>query len=109
MAEMTYIVTYIDVQPGFTNLAIASLTGYRQATAAEEGNSGIRVLQEASRRNRFVIVESWRDESAFQLHEGAPHTGHFRSSLRNIHNSPYDQRVHHAFAVAQQPREAGPD
>jgi quinol monooxygenase YgiN len=57
------------------------------------------MLQEASRPNRFVIIEAWQDDSSFQVHESAEYTAQFRSRLRIIHNSPYDQRVHHSFAV----------
>ena len=97
---MADIATYIDVSPDFTPEAVALLKEYCVATAGEEGNAVIFVLQETSRPNRFVVVETWNVESAFQAHEAAPHTAEFRSRLRAIHNSPYDQRVHHAFAFA---------
>ena len=105
---MTYVATYIDVQPSFTNQAVALIKEYRGASSAEEGNSGTDLLQEVSRQNRFVIIEAWKDESSFQVHESAAHTAQFRSRLRAIHNSPYDQRVHHAFAVGPEPGAAGP-
>ena len=104
---MTYVATYIDVQPGTINQAIALIKQYGDASSAEGGNSGIDMLQETSRQNRFVIIEAWKDESSFQVHESATHTAHFRSRLRAIHNSPYDQRVHHAFAVGLEPGAAG--
>src|SRR5205823_4317970 len=105
---MTYVVTYVDAQPDFTRQAITLLLHYRAITGAEVGNSGIAVLQENARRNRFVLVEAWQDESFFQLHENAEHTAQFRSGLRAIHNSPYDQRVHHVFSVGPEPKAAGP-
>ena len=96
---MTYVVTYIDVQPSAASQAIELLKQYRDTSNAEEGNSGVALLQEASRPNRFVIIEAWKDESSFQGHESAEYTAQFRSRLRIIHNSPYDQRVHHSFSV----------
>jgi quinol monooxygenase YgiN len=63
-------------------------------------------LQETSRRNRLAMIEAWNDEPAFQAHEGSQRVTEFRSRLRAIHNSPYDQRVHHTFAAGPQ-REAG--
>jgi quinol monooxygenase YgiN len=99
---VTYVVTYIDVQPDRTRHAIVLLNQYREASSAEEGSPNITVFQETGRPSHFVILEAW-DDSRFQLHESAGHTTRFRSQLRDIHNSPYDQRVHHAFAVGPQP------
>jgi quinol monooxygenase YgiN len=98
-ADMNCIVTYIDVQPGAVSQALALLQQYRQT-------SGAAVLQETCRHNRFVIIEAWKDESSFRVHEGAEYTAQFRSRLRAIHNSPYDQRMHHSFSVGPEP-EAG--
>jgi quinol monooxygenase YgiN len=106
---MTYVVTYVEVQPGSITEAVALLAQYRDATRAEQGNSGIDVLQETCRSNRFVIVEVWRDETFFQIHERAPHTAEFRSRLKAVHQSPYDQRVHHDFAVGPEALRAAAD
>jgi len=97
---MTPIATYIDLDPKFTSNGIELLNKYREQTAAEEGNTEVVLLQETSRLNRFVIIEVWADEAKFQAHEAASHTAEFRSKLKTIHNSPYDQRVHHSFSVA---------
>jgi quinol monooxygenase YgiN len=94
-----HIVTYVDSQRILVNEALALLQQYSKATAGENGNGGILLLRETSRPNRFVIVETWKDESSFQAHESAPHTTEFRTRLATIHNSPNDQRVHQAFSV----------
>ena len=96
---MTYIVTYIEVPPGSTSQAITLIGEYRKASGGEEGYSGIDVLLEVHRENRIVVMESWSAE-AQQVHENAEQTSRFRSRLKDIHKSPYDQRVHHGFAVA---------
>jgi quinol monooxygenase YgiN len=49
------------------------------------------------------MIEAWKDESSFRVHEVAEPTVQFRSRLRAIHNSPYDQRVHHGFALGPEP------
>jgi len=97
---MTHTVTYIDIHPKFTSDGIALLKNYQQHTAAEEGNTEVILLQEMSRRNRFVFVESWTDETKFQAHETASLTSELRSKLKGIQNSPDDQRVHREFSVA---------
>src|SRR2546430_1800544 len=99
---MTCIVTYFEVEPNSTSPGLALFKEYRKTSSAEAGNSSIHVLQEIHRENRFVINEEWKDESAFRNHENAEHTVQFRLRLRDIQNSPYDQRVHHPFAVGLQ-------
>jgi quinol monooxygenase YgiN len=96
---MTCVVTYLDVQPDSTTEAIVLLGNYREASRVVE-NFETSVVQETCRPNRFAIVEIWKDESLFQAHENTAHVAEFRSRLQAIHNSPYDQRVHHDFAVA---------
>ena len=96
---MVHVVTYIDIDPKSIAEGLALLKSYRSQGDAI-------VLQETNRRNRFAMIEVWNDEGAFQAHEGSPRVAEFRSRLRAIHNSPYDQRVHHTFAAGPQ-REAG--
>jgi len=97
---MTYTAIYIDVQPSHTSGALELLNGYRERTRSEAGNSSIDVLREISRANRFVVIEAWKDEDSFRAHESSAHVQDFRAALSLIHNSPYDQRVHHEFAVS---------
>jgi quinol monooxygenase YgiN len=96
---MTYVATYVDVQPAHTGQALGLLTQYAKS-------SSIEVFQETFRQNRFVIIEAWQDDAAFQAHESAGNTLEFRSQLKAIHNSPYDQRVHQSFAVESKGRES---
>jgi quinol monooxygenase YgiN len=87
----TTVVTYIEVQPGRTSEAIKLLNDYCGSSP-----SGILALQEIHRKNRFVVIESWEDDAAFQARKGP--------DLREIHTCPNDQRVHTSFAVgAPQP------
>jgi len=96
---MLHVVTYIDIDPKSIAEGLALLKSYRES-------GGAIVLQETSRRNRFIMVEAWNDETAFQAHEGSQRVAEFRSRLHAIHNSPYDQRVHHTFSAGPQ-QEAG--
>src|SRR3989454_11956069 len=98
-----YVATYIDVQVSSTNEGMGLIKQYRDATRAEKGNSGADFVQEMGRPSRFVIVEFWKDQASFDAHEKAGHTAQFRSKLKAIHNSPYDQRVHQGLAVDPRP------
>ena len=96
---MIYVATYVDVQPAHTAHAIKLLTQYAKAGSIE-------VFQEVFRQNRFVMIEAWQDDAAFQTHESARDTVQFRSNLKAIHNSPYDQRVHQSFSMESKGRES---
>jgi quinol monooxygenase YgiN len=93
-----YIATYIDIKRDALVEGIALLVLYRESRTTA-GGSNIDVLRETSRPNRFAIIESCKDQSAFDDRERAEQTLQFRAKLRAIHSSPYDQRVHHGFAI----------
>jgi quinol monooxygenase YgiN len=97
----TYVATYIEVLPKHAKQAIPLIEEYRTLSIDEEGFSGIDILKEVHRHNRFVVLEEWNDDSSFQSHQSEQTTAEFRSRLSNIHKCPYDQRVHHDFAVGQ--------
>ncbi len=104
-----YIATYIDVDSSSTEQGVALIKQYRDATRTESGNSRVDVVREIGRTNRFVIIEVWKDPSSFDAHEQAVHTTQFRTRLRAIHNSPYDQREHQGFAIDPRAQAAGRD
>ena len=92
-----HVATYLDVQIRLTNQGISLIKQYRDATRMERGNSTVDVIQEIARPNRFVIIETWKDQPSFEAHERAEHTAQFRSNLKAIHsilwvaNSKLDQ------------------
>ena len=53
----------------------------------------VQVLREIGRDNRFVVLESWKDQSAFEAHGKAPHAQQFRDRLGAIETAPPDERV----------------
>lgn len=99
MIEPFYVATYIDIQPSSTREGTALIEQYREASRAEEGSFAVDVVQEIGRPNRFAIIEAWKDQSSFEAHEKGAATIQFRSGLKAIQNSPYDQRVHHGWAT----------
>ena len=97
-----YIATYLDIKPRLSDVGIELIAAYCDASRAEPGNEYIYVFREASRPNRFMVIESWKDQPVFVSHEEAAHTLHFRTKLQAIHSSPYDQRVHNAFTIGHE-------
>jgi quinol monooxygenase YgiN len=95
-----HVVTYVEVAPASAKDAATLLRQYRDAGRKEAGNERAEVAQEIGRKNRFVILEIWKDQAAFDAHGKAAATAQFRDKLKTIAAAPYDERVHGAFAVA---------
>src|SRR5262245_25351452 len=106
---LVYVATYVDIQISSIDQGVALIKQYRDATRTERGGSGVRLIQEIARPNRFVIIEIWKDQSSFEAHERAQHTFRFRGGITAIHNSPFDQRVHHGFAIDPRQSTGEPD
>ncbi len=94
-----YGVTNLDVAPGATNQAVAVLKQYRDAALKQAGNAGVALLQEVGWPNRFLIYETWNDQSAYDDNEKAVHTAEFRDRLKPIAGAPYDRRDYHVITV----------
>ena len=95
-----HVVTYIELQAAATKNGVTLLKQYREAARKEAGNLEMEMGQEIGRPNRFVLIEGWRDQSAFDAHEKADATVRIRDALKAIQHSPPDQRVNIGFDVA---------
>jgi len=104
-----FLATYVDVMPNSVDQAERLLDRYREASRRDEGNLRFQVLQEISRPNRFAIVEAWRDKAALDGHVAADHTRAFRDRLKEIQNSPYDERVNNLLYSGQDATENRPN
>ena len=104
-----YGVTNLDVAPRATNQAIEALKQYRDAALKQTGNAGVILLQEVGWPNRFMIYETWNDQSAYDNNEKAAHTAEFRDRLKPIALAPYDRRDYHVITVGPVRAAAGSD
>jgi quinol monooxygenase YgiN len=89
-----YVVSYVEVMPTCTSEAAALLRQYHEASRTEEGHKRLEVLQQCGRSGHFAVVELWQDQQAFEAHDAATHSRHFRETLRPLCASPYDERPH---------------
>ena len=80
----------------------------RDAVRKEDGNIGAYVAQEVGRANRFLILEIWKDQAAFDAHGKSAATTAFGDKFKAIQNAPLDVRVHNGMAVVDSPA-AGTD
>jgi quinol monooxygenase YgiN len=98
-ADAIYGVTSLDVAPGAVDQGIAILKQYRDAGRLQAGNLGVDLLQEVGSPNRFVIYETWKDQSAYDANEKAERTVELRGKLAPITGAPYDRRDYHVISV----------
>jgi quinol monooxygenase YgiN len=99
-AEGVFAVTYLDVSPSALGQGVDLLKKYRDSGKHEAANLEFTVLQETGRPNRFVIVEGWKDQAAFEAHDKGKVKAEFQDALKPIHNSPPDRHMLQPFANA---------
>jgi quinol monooxygenase YgiN len=97
-AEPVYAVTYLDVGANAVAQGVDLLKRYRDTSRGETANLEFTILQETSRPNRFVIVEGWKDQAAFDAHTKAAAAAQFLDALKPIRNSPPDRHMLQPFA-----------
>jgi quinol monooxygenase YgiN len=98
--EAVFAVTYLDVAAGAVPQGVELIKRYRDLSGREDANLEFTVLQESSRPNRFVIMEGWRDQAAFEAHDKGAAKADFEGALKPIRNSPPDRHMLQPFANA---------
>jgi len=97
--EAVYVVTHVDTipnsAPAGSPTAAQVLKQFEEATVKEPGCIRFEVLQQSDRANHFALVGVWRNQKAFDDHEGAAHTKAFREKIQPMMGSPFDERLHH--------------
>ena len=96
--DAVYAVTYLDVGTGAVPQGVELIKKYRELSRREAANSEFTVLQQTSRPNRFVIMEGWKDQAAFEAHDKGTAKAEFEGALKPIRNSPPDRHMLQPFA-----------
>ncbi len=106
---VVYVATYVEVMPSSAKDGIALLKEFGAAISKADGNLRAELVQKTSRPNRFVVLNAWKDQKAFEAHGSAATTAQFRDKLKTIENSPVDERVNSGLAVGpiELPRATG--
>ena len=99
---VVYGATYVEVAPEAIPQGIALLKALSAASRNEDGNLRFQVVQERDRPSRFVVIEAWKDQAAFEGHRKGKPYAEFNEKLGPIRNAPPDERVHNALAPAAQ-------
>ncbi len=95
-----FIVTYIEVAPSEAQKAADLLKKHRAASKQQAGNLRFEALQGTGRRNHFLLLEAWQDQSAREAHAKTARTMAFRKDLQPLLYSPYDERPHVGLVAA---------
>jgi quinol monooxygenase YgiN len=99
-AGPVYVATYVEVVNASVKDGEKLLAQYRDASRKESGNSRAEVAREIARPTRFVVLETWKDQAAFDAHGKSAGTTAFRDKLKAIQAAPYDERHHVSLNVA---------
>jgi quinol monooxygenase YgiN len=86
------VVSHVDVTPN--PQVPVMLKRLAEASRPEQGNLRFDVLQHTMRANHFTVIETWRDQKAFDAHVAAAHTKQYRDELQPMTGSPLDERVY---------------
>jgi quinol monooxygenase YgiN len=97
-----YAVSYIEVMASSTPAAIAALKQYRDASRKAEGNVRLELFEQAGRPGHFAVVETWRDQGAFDARGGIARKA-LLDTLQPIRLSDYDLRPYKTLTVGSMP------
>ena len=95
-----YAVSYVEVVPSARAAMAAALKRYRDASRKEDGYVRFDFLEQIGRPGHFAVVETWKDQKAFDAHGMAAPVKQFRDALQPIRLSGYDQRPYKILTVA---------
>jgi len=91
-ASSVYSIGYLEVKPTSRGPAIAALKDYRSASRTDEGYLSLELFEQVERAGHFAVIETWRDQTALDMHRAAAHTSRLHETLRPIRLAEYDER-----------------
>jgi quinol monooxygenase YgiN len=97
-----YTVAYVEVMASSRGTAIAALKQYREASRKDEGYARFELFEQVGRPGHFAIVETWRDQKAFDARGAAPQK-QLLDTLKPARVSDYDQRPYKTLTVGSAP------
>jgi quinol monooxygenase YgiN len=85
--------TYVEIMPQSKEGAAVLLKAEAAASRKDDGCEDVQLLEEIGQDNRFVVLQSWKDQSAFEAHARTAHAQQFYGRLAAIEIAPADERV----------------
>src|SRR5688572_24109301 len=98
-AGAVFAVGYIETQAKEADAGRAALARYRRAAEAQPGCLAVELFAQAERPGHFAVVETWRDQAAFDGRETAAKR-ELTEALASIRVSDYDERPYKPLTLA---------
>lgn len=92
-------VAYVETRASAAEATRATLKRYRDASRKQEGFTRVEFFEQIGRPGHFAVVETWRDQSAFDARDGAAQK-QLLDTLQPIRVSDYDQRLYKTLTTA---------
>jgi quinol monooxygenase YgiN len=87
-----HMVTYVEVVPAMQGQATTLLRQLATASRKDAGLIRFEIMQRTAPAREFVILESWKDQQAFDAHVASAHHKQFREKLTPHLSAPFDDR-----------------
>ena len=88
--EFFFFFAKFHVREGRETTAQRALLDVLGPTRAEPGCISIHAFHSIKEPRLFYIHSSWKDEAAFELHAGLPHTKYFIEQMQSLIDEPLD-------------------
>ena len=88
-----HMVTYVEVAPAARGQATTLLRQLASASRNDAGVTRFEILQRTAPSREFVILESWKDQQAFDAHVASAHHKQFREAVGSHLIAPLDDRL----------------
>jgi quinol monooxygenase YgiN len=100
-----YAVSYVETRASSSKEATEALHRYRDASRRVDGFVRIDLLEQLGRPGHFFVLETWRDQQAFDARDAAIQK-QLLTSLESIRVSGYDQRPYKTLTTGRAPAQA---
>jgi quinol monooxygenase YgiN len=86
-------VAYVEVKAASAAAGRTALRQYRDALGKAPSSARVELFEQSARSGHFAIVETWRDQAAFDARDAATR-GRLADALAPIRVSGYDERTY---------------
>jgi quinol monooxygenase YgiN len=100
-----YSVSYIEVNPSARSMALTTLRRYRDVSHKHADHIRTEIFEQADRSGRFVIVESWNTQAAFDANGSV--RKELTDAIQPVRLSDWDTRPYKTLSVPPTAAEAG--
>jgi len=101
-ADQTFhAVAYVETTASGGTAAAGALRAYREAALKLDGCLHVEAFEQIGRPGHWVLLETWRDQKAFDARDGAP-MQRLTAALAPVRVSGFDQRPYKSVTTAPQ-------